>query len=59
MSRLAIAASLRLAVWRRARGGCEYCLLHERDGLLSHEADHIIAVQHGGATSLENLALAC
>ena len=24
-----------------------------------HEPDHVIAEQHGGATTLENLALAC
>lgn len=27
--------------------------------LLSHEPDHIIAIQHGGTTSLENLAYTC
>ena len=43
---------------QRARSCCEYCLIPE--ALVSlHEPDHIIAVQHRGATSLENLALAC
>jgi len=54
-----VSASLRLAVWQRAKGRCEYCLIHEADALLPHEPDHIIAAQHGGATTGENLALAC
>ncbi len=43
------------------RGGyrCEYCLLHEDDAVLPHELDHIIATQHGGQTTAENLALSC
>lgn len=58
MSR-SLAVALRLAVWQRAGGRCEYCLLHEEDALLPHEPDHIIGVQHGGPPSLDNLALAC
>jgi 5-methylcytosine-specific restriction endonuclease McrA len=54
-----IGAALRSAVWQRAHGRCEYCLVHATDGLLPHEVDHIFAVQHGGPTLLENLALAC
>ena len=54
-----IAAALRLAVWERAGGRCEYCLISEEDSLTPHEPDHTIAVQHRGSTSLENLALAC
>jgi hypothetical protein len=54
-----MSASLRSAVWQRARGFCEYCLLHEDDALLAHEPDHIIATQHGGLTGSKNLALAC
>ncbi len=41
---------LRRQVQERAQGRCEYCLIHE--------ADHVIAEKHGGATSLENLAWA-
>lgn len=45
-------------VRRRAQGRCEYCLIPEVYVTL-HEPDHVIAVQHRGATSAENLALAC
>jgi hypothetical protein len=38
---------------------CEYCLIHEDDCLFILQIDHIISVKHGGATTLENLALAC
>jgi HNH endonuclease len=43
----------------RAAGCCEYCRIHEDDAFESHEADHVIAEQHGGATTVENLAFAC
>ena len=49
---------LREIVRQRARARCEYCLIPEAYVSL-HEPDHIIAVQHRGPTSLENLALAC
>ncbi len=54
-----IPATLRQLVTKRAAYRCEYCLVHESDVLLSHEADHIIAQQHEGKTMPENLALAC
>ena len=34
-------------------------LLAEADAYFPHEADHIIAVKHGGTSTLENLAWAC
>jgi len=34
-------------------------LLAAQDAFFAHEPDHIIAEKHGGATALENLALAC
>ena len=46
-------------VWERAGGRCEYCLFPQPWTTLSHEIDHIIAVKHGGQTTLANLALAC
>lgn len=46
-------------VRQRARGRCEYCLLHEDDALLGHEPDHIIATKHRGETREENLAWSC
>jgi len=54
-----VSGPLRLAVRQRAQERCEYCLIHEEDFLFAHEPDHIIAVQHGGSTAEENLALAC
>ncbi|MBI1880064.1 MAG: HNH endonuclease [Chloroflexi bacterium] len=59
MSDTYISPSLRQLVAERANYRCEYCLVHTDDVLLSHQADHIIAEQHGGATSAENLAFAC
>ena len=59
MSELAVSAALRRQVRARAVGRCEYCLLAEADAFFPHEADHIIAVKHGGASTLENLAWAC
>jgi 5-methylcytosine-specific restriction endonuclease McrA len=50
---------VRRLVQERAQGRCEYCLIHEADMYYPHEADHVIAEKHGGATSLENLAWAC
>jgi hypothetical protein len=46
-------------VRRRARDRCEYCGLPEVARTMKHVLDHVIAVQHHGPTSLENLALAC
>lgn len=40
-------------------GRCEYCRLPDSRYPLPFHIDHIIARQHGGATSAENLALAC
>jgi hypothetical protein len=34
-------------------------LLAEDDAFFPHEPDHIIAVKHGGASALDNLAWAC
>ncbi|MCB0064451.1 MAG: HNH endonuclease [Caldilineaceae bacterium] len=59
MSQTYIAQLLRALVRERANYRCEYCLVHEDDGLLPHECDHIIAEQHGGKTEAENLAFAC
>ena len=51
--------ALRLEVWRRASGHCEYCLILEADLLFPHHVDHVRASQHGGLTLSNNLALAC
>ena len=52
-------AKLRRAVYERARGRCEYCQLVENTVNESFVTDHIIASQHQGPTSLDNLAFAC
>jgi hypothetical protein len=38
---------------------CEYCRLPEGSTKFGHVLDHIVARQHGGETSFENLALCC
>jgi hypothetical protein len=59
MSRTYIPAELRQLVIDRAQEKCEYCLLHQDDVFFPHEIDHIVAEQHGGQTTSENLSLAC
>ena len=59
MSSVFVPAPLRRANWERANGRCEYCGLNAEDAIVPHQPDHIIAVQHGGETLLENLALSC
>ncbi|MCB9151063.1 MAG: HNH endonuclease [Caldilineaceae bacterium] len=59
MSREHIPVAVRRLVAERAQGRCEYCLLHQDDTPFTHPLDHIIAIRHGGATTTENLALAC
>ena len=59
MSKTYIPKALRRAIKARADGRCEYCLVHENDVFLPHESDHVIAEQHGGETTFENLAWAC
>lgn len=46
-------------VWARANRRCEYCHMPASVYSGSFHVDHIVARQHGGETSLENLALAC
>jgi len=52
-------AQLRQTVRERADSRCEYCHLSERVAELPFQVDHIVAEQHGGPTSEENLAFAC
>lgn len=54
-----ISISIRRQLRERASKCCEYCLIHEDDSILLHEADHIIAEKHGGEATTENLALVC
>lgn len=46
-------------VRRRASRCCEYCHAHEELSALRFHVEHIIARQHGGGDTLDNLALAC
>lgn len=43
----------------RARGLCEYCLLHEDNTYLGNAVDHVISEKHGGQTTEDNLAFSC
>jgi hypothetical protein len=54
-----VSASLRREVTERAEGHCEYCLFPSEAAFLTFEVEHIVSEKHGGATSLDNLALAC
>ena len=46
-------------VRRRAAGLCEYCHIPEAAFRRAFHIEHVIARQHGGATTVDNLALAC
>ncbi len=59
MSSTYINLALRREVEARARGRCEYCLLHAEDAYFAHHVDHVIAEKHGGQTDSDNLALCC
>ncbi len=50
----------RHSVQERAAGRCEYCRLPDfRPPLEDFHLEHIVARQHGGGTTSENLAWAC
>jgi 5-methylcytosine-specific restriction endonuclease McrA len=51
--------NLRDLLSTRANSRCEYCRFPEKVSIRPFHADHIIAEQHGGMTSLANLAWAC
>ncbi|MET0648668.1 MAG: HNH endonuclease signature motif containing protein [Pyrinomonadaceae bacterium] len=54
-----IPTALRREVIERAGNRCEYCQLRAELAFFPHEVDHVVAEKHGGATDLNNLALAC
>ena len=54
-----VPVALRQLVIARAQNRCEYCLFPQELSLFSFEMEHIIAQKHNGATSADNLALAC
>ncbi len=52
--------ALRESVRARAAGRCEYCRLPDsRPPLEGFHLEHIVARQHGGGTTSDNLAWAC
>src|SRR5438105_10212143 len=48
-----------LSVRSRANGRCEYCHLPEPLSKLAFSIDHVIARQHGGRSTMNNLSLCC
>lgn len=59
VARTYIPTALRQMVRERASERCEYCLYPQEASFLAFEVEHIIAEKHGGATTENNLALAC
>ena len=56
---MTVPVSLKRAVFQRAGGRCEYCGLSQAGQEAQFHADHIHPLADGGASALENLALAC
>ena len=56
-----VSAAVRALVRERARGRCEYCLLHEDDAWVNHEPDHIVATNKTsvGLHAWGNVVWAC
>ena len=54
-----VAESFDRSVRRRANERCECCRVPAAAYAVPFQIDHVIALQHGGPTELENLALAC
>ncbi|MFZ4816161.1 MAG: HNH endonuclease [Phototrophicaceae bacterium] len=49
----------RRLVWERAGDCCEYCRISQQGRLARFHVDHIMATQHGGTDTDDNLGLAC
>ena len=54
-----ISIRLRRLVIQRARGICEYCLIHQSDACFTFHIDHIVSRKQRGRTHPANLALSC
>jgi hypothetical protein len=54
-----VSGQLRAVIVERARELCEYCQLSQLFQVATFPVDHIIPLSRGGATELDNLALAC
>lgn len=51
---------LRAQVRERAGRRCEYCRIHEHDDpFFTFPVDHVVAQQHGGSTTADNLCFSC
>ena len=59
MAKTRIPKRLRTAIKERAKGYCEYCLIHESFSPAPFSIDHIFPESLGGSSTSENLALAC
>jgi hypothetical protein len=56
---MAVPEALAQAVRLRARGRCQYCLMHESLQGATFHVEHVIPRSKGGESTLENLGLAC
>lgn len=54
-----VPAALRRLIVARAGNRCEYCKLSQQGQAATFHVDHIVPVAGGGATTADNLALAC
>jgi hypothetical protein len=54
-----IPEAIKKTVAERSGFKCEYCRIPESFAHYSFHIEHIIAIQHGGLTKIENLAYAC
>ncbi len=54
-----IPPEIREAVIRRAAHACEYCRLPQASQVATFHVDHVLPRARGGATTSDNLALAC
>lgn len=59
MTQTYVPTALRHMIHERAGERCEYCLYPQEMSFLAFEVEHIVAEKHGGATTADNLALAC
>lgn len=59
MRKFHVPRKLRRVVVQRAQKCCEYCLSQEQFSTQAFSIDHIVPVEKGGGTTLDNLALSC
>jgi HNH endonuclease len=59
MNRVHVPVSLQRRVRERAQNRCEYCRLSQARQHATFHVDHVWPTSEAGATTLDNLALAC